>query len=78
MILVKFEITKAFELASHKKERLSKKELRIKAWFLQSLSVENKAIIIGVMIKIAPSLAKNAERKKTKINKKNINFFVLI
>lgn len=30
MILVKFEITKAFELASHKKERLSKKELKIK------------------------------------------------
>lgn len=45
---------------------------------LQSLKVENKAIIIGVMIKIAPSLAKNAERKNTKINKNNINFFVLI
>lgn len=41
---------------------------------LQSLKVENKAIIIGVMIKIAPSLAKNAERKNTKINKNNINF----
>ena len=46
--------------------------------YFLSLNAKNKAIIIGVMIKIAPSLAKNAERKNTKINKNNIIFFVLI
>lgn len=44
---------------------------------LQSLKVENKAIIIGVIIKITPSLAK-MRKEKTKANKNNINFFVLI
>ena len=77
MILVKFEITKAFEAASHKKEALSKNAPKIKAC-LGFCNLEKRAIIIGVMVKIAPSLAKNAERKKIKINKKIMSLLVFI